>query len=361
MRLRTVVLAAVLLGLVASAVPAAPAASAPSTGAGAAAQDDGEACSFPVTRTDATGTSVTVETEPEDVVVLQASAAQVMWEIGAQEKVVGMPVASYTAYLNGSENRTDVTAADGTVERETVVGLDPDLVLAPNVVPNETVEQLRGDGLTVYKAGFGRSIEDIYAKTSLFGRLVGRCAAANQTVDTMRSRVESIRETVAGEPEPRVLYTFYNFTATEGTFVHEVIEAAGGENVVADVGDRGYPRLSDEVVADRDPEWVVVPSDAPLPSREPYTSTTAYERNQTLVVDANYMNQPGPRVVKPMARMARAFHPQAFDAANATATPVTTETTGETGTDLPGFGLPVAILAVLWFAGVALARRAGRF
>lgn len=318
-------------------------------------------CTFPVTETDATGTEVTVEEEPQEVVVLQASAAQLMWEIGAEEKVVGMPVRPYTAYLNGSEERTDVLTAEEQVERETVVGLEPDLVLAPNVVPNETVEQLRRDGLTVYRTDFGKSFEDIYAKTELFGRMVGNCEEADRTVSEMRTRVETIRQAVEGEERPRVLYQFYDFTAGNGTFVHEILETAGGDNIAASAGISGYAEISEEVVAEQDPQWVVHPNDAPLPEGEPYVSTTAYQQNQTLEVNANYMNQPAPRVVVPMTKLAKTFHPEAYADANATAT--ATEGSGTTepatpggGTSQPGFGLS-AMVAALALVAVLLGRR----
>lgn len=333
--------------------------------AGGATATTHDQCSFPVTATDATGTDMTVSAEPQRVVVLQASAAQVMWEIGAREKVVGMPVKPYTAYLDGSRAKTDVLTAEGQVERETVVGLQPDLVLAPNVVRNETVEQLRRDGLTVYRTDFGRSFEDIYAKTRLFGRLVGRCGSAERTVTSTQSRVRTIRQAVAGEDRPRVLYEFYNFTAGKGTFIDEVIRTAGGDNVAANAGVSGYAKISDEVVAERDPQWLVHPSDAPLPGGEPYASTTAYRRNQTVEVNANYMNQPGPRIVGPLSKLAATFHPEAYAAANATATetraatPETTQPrTPGSETSQPGFGLSTAV-AALALLGALVGRRLG--
>ena len=80
-------------------------------------------CSFPTTATDATGTEVTVEGEPEEVVALGASTAQTLWEIGAREKVTGMPVDSTTASLAGSENRTGIYQADGfTVATDHLLG-----------------------------------------------------------------------------------------------------------------------------------------------------------------------------------------------------------------------------------------------
>jgi iron complex transport system substrate-binding protein len=58
-------------------------------------------CSFPVSKVDATGTTVSLNKEPERVVTLSPSAAQIMWEIGAKEKVVG--VTQYASYLKGAD------------------------------------------------------------------------------------------------------------------------------------------------------------------------------------------------------------------------------------------------------------------
>ncbi len=312
----------------------------PAVGAGAMApaasthqQTD---CSFPFERTDATGTEVTLEEAPQRIVALQASSAQVLWEVGAQDRVVGMPVRSYTSYLNGSEEKTDVLTEDGSgVDVEQVVALEPDLVIAPDVVPNSTVTQLRDAGITVYKFDFDRSIAGIYEKTERVGRLVGNCEQATTTIEEMRTEVERIESAVEGRERPDALYYFYNFTAGNGTFIDEIITTAGGDNVAAQAGISGFRQISDEVVAERNPDWVIHPSDAPLPQREPFTSTTAYEQNQTLSVNANYMNQAAPRVVIPMLEIARALHPEAFG--NGTGNGTVTATPGN-GTTTPGDG-----------------------
>jgi len=298
-------------------------------------------CSFPTTATDATGTEVTIEEEPEQVIPILGSPAQIVWELGEQEKVVGMSVAPYTAYLNGSANKTNINNEDGTVNVEQVVGLEPDLVIAPNTTPTATVEQLRAANVTVYKSGLDKSIDSIYTQTELIGRLLGACERADTVINQTRENVTAIREAVADEQNPRVLYEFYNFTAGNGTFISEVIETAGGDNIAANAEIEGYMEINEEVVAQRDPEWVVHPSDAPLPTGSPYNATIAYQQNQTLTVNANYMNQPAPRVVIPMRKLARAFHPEAMAEANlstANATTDTAEPTAETETPIAADG-----------------------
>jgi iron complex transport system substrate-binding protein len=339
-------------------------------------------CSFPFSQTDVTGTEVVVKNEPKDVIALQPSAAQTMWEIGAKEKVVGMPVNQYTAYLNGSKEMTDVTKKDGySTSIEKVVSLQPDLVLAPNIVSNTTVQKLRSAGLTVYKFRSSDSIEDIYEKTRLTGKLVGACQGANERVAKMKETVTSIRSAVEGRDRPSVLYLLGGgFTAGNGTFINEMIQIAGGDNLAANVGITDYKKINPEVVIKRNPEWIIVGSNTPqIPNRTAYQSTIALKKNQTVTLNTNYLNQPAPRVVIPMKKLARTLHPKAFEQTNATtetemgtSTATSTATTTESGTSAgmtdagtatpqetdatgPGFGVIAAAVALV--AGALFVRK----
>ncbi|MFC7134418.1 MULTISPECIES: PGF-CTERM-anchored ABC transporter substrate-binding protein [Salinibaculum] len=300
----------------------------------AASHGTGTECSFQVTATDASGTEVTVDQAPSSVVVLQPSAAQTMWEIGAQDKVVGMPKNPFTSYLNGTEGKTDVVGEQSTVLQSRVVDLDPDLVLAPNITNADTVRSLRDAGLTVYFFEDAKSLEDVYQKTLLTGHLVGACEGADSRTDAMRSEAEEVRNAVAGEERPKVLYALGGgYTAGEGTFVHELITAAGGENIAATAGISSYKPISNEVVVQQNPDWIVIPEGRQLPAGEAVNSTTAIQEGQVLRVNPNYLNQAGPLNTIPLQRMAEAFHPDAFAAdATPTATATGSSSTGDTAT-----------------------------
>lgn len=328
-----------------------------------------QSCSFPYTATDATGTEVTVDSSPGRIVALGASSAQTLWEIGAKGQVVGMPVQPYTSYLDGAENRTPIMNEGGfTVNVEQVVGLEPDLVLAPNIIPEDTVIRLRAAGLTVYRFEAAGSIEDVYEKTRLTGRLTGRCAGAEATVEWMQGRVDVVRQAVAGEDRPRVVYPLGGgFIAPEGSFIDDMLTTAGGENIAARANITTYQQVSPEVIVEQDPEWIVRPST--LPESEirsaGYNETTAIQEGQIVVVDANLASQPAPRLVYPLQTIAAALHPEAYAAANETPTPTATpesptepvteptspvETSGQ-----PGFGLAVGLGSLL--AALLLRRR----
>ena len=250
----------------------------PLTATASAAQSD--ECTFPVSETDVTGTEVQLDERPDRVVALQPSDAQITWDIGARDQVVGMPQNANTAYLNDTENRTNVANDDGTTDVESVVGANPDLVLAANATSLETVQQLRDAGVTVYHYALAEDLDDIYGQVETAGRLTGNCEAANESVADMQDRVSDVRDAVEDRDRPRVLYYFYQFTTGEGTHIHDLIETAGGENVAAQAGLSGYQQVSAEIVAERDPQWIVQPSDAPRPTGAPYNETTASEQEQ---------------------------------------------------------------------------------
>ncbi|WP_299270276.1 PGF-CTERM-anchored ABC transporter substrate-binding protein [Halorientalis sp.] len=366
MHTRTLVLTAVLLaaggltatGAVAGGPPVdsvGPAIGAPVGQQAAVTQGD---CTFPVTRTDVTGTDVTVDQQPERVVALQPSDAQILWEVGARDRAVGVPKNQYTSYLNRS-GTADVSG-EGTVEK--VVGTDPDLVLAANITDPETVEALRGAGLTVYHFAGVESLDGIARNVETVGRLVGSCESARSEADEFRLAVERARQAHANASDrPSVLYTFFGYTTGTGTHIHEAVEAAGGENVAVEAGLEGYRELSDEVVLDRDPAWIVYPDDYTLPGGTPYNETTAVQQNQTIALDYSYINQPGPRVAIPLTQLAKAWHPEGLAEANRTVNgsdvPSSSRTTASTTSgNGPGFGVAVALLALLLTALVTARR-----
>lgn len=336
-----------------------------SVAAPATAQSGGTVdCAFPVSKTDATGTDVTVEEDPERVVVLRPSAAQVMWAMGAQDEVVGLPINEYTAYLDGRQSKTDVVS-NGELVRERIVGLNPDLVLAPNIVQNGTVENLRSAGLKVYRFRDATSFADVTAKTELTGRLVGEFEAAAQVAAKTRAEVAAVEDAVGGVERPRVYYPIGGgWTAGSDTFINDIITTAGASNIAAGPID-GYDRLSMEIVAEENPQWLVLQAGFPVPYGEALNTTTAVEAEQFVRVNPDFINQPGPRTVEVLQALTQAFHPDAysqidFSSVEAASPATCSDSGGGSGTATPGASGPgfTAGLALAALAAVAvLARR----
>jgi iron complex transport system substrate-binding protein len=296
------------------------------------------ACTFPFSATDATGTEVTVEQRPERVTTLAPSAAQTMWEIGGKSQVVG--VSKYASYLDGAGERTNISTGGFGVSTEKIVGTQPDLVLAPNVVPNATVTKLRDSGLTVYKFEAAKSIADVREKTTLFGKLTGNCAGAAAANEWMMDNVDTAESATSDVDEPTVLYPLGGgYFAGSDTFVSNMISTAGGQNVLAeDIS--GFKTVSSEVVIQKNPDMIVFTgSSSYLAGQSPYKSLDAVKNDRTVTVNTDWMNQPAPRsVVFAVRNLTSGFHPDAAESAQfptraeARQTPTSTATATETAT-----------------------------
>jgi len=347
MRDATAVVGAALLVLAAvGAMPAAAGAGAP-TGASGAASAGALAdthCTYPMTVTDATGTEMEIEQDPGRLAALAPSAAQILWSIGADEETVAIPQDYYIGYLNGTEGKTDVVNDDGSIITEAVVGAQPDLVLAPNVVPNETVETLRSSGLTVYKFEAASDLEAVSEKIELYGQLTGNYERAGEVSARMQGQVQAIRDAVSGEENPRVFFSLGGgWTAGEDTFVGQIVAAAGGDNVAAGEinTSNGYGTLSNEIITETDPEWIVQNGQfGTVPKTPAFNGTTAVQEGNVVRVNRNFMTQNGPKNVEALKTIAAALHPEAYEAIDFSAVetpqPATCSTPTPTATPVPG-------------------------
>lgn len=381
MRRSTLTLVTLLL------VVAAPLAGATTVGAASAQADS---CTFPYSATDATGTEVTVDSDPERVVTLSPSAAQTMWELGASDEVVG--VSQYAAYLDGADEKANVSGGGGpSVER--VLAANPDLVLVPNSTygfARDRVEQIRAQGVPVFVFGAGTSLSFVADKTEQIGRLTGNCEAGRESAAEIRTSVDQMREVLADEEKPVGLNYFYGYTSGANTFIGDVMTTGGLRNGAAEANITGFAQVNTETVVEMNPEYVVVPSGASVPNTAAWNSTTAVQEGNVVAVNENYLQQPAPRSVDAAETIMQAVHPEAFEEyramqtqSNATATAAETEmatTTGDapettaqatttvavddtpaasqtaTGTSTPGFGVLLAFVSLLATALLATRR-----
>lgn len=339
-------------------------------GGSAAVSEESPTCEFPLELEDGTGETVTLEEEPESVVALQPSDAQTVFEIGAEDRLVGMPVGEFTAYLDADEE-LDISEDDGvTPVTEQVIDRDPDVVLAANALEgDDIVDQLRDAGLEVYVYPTEESLDGVAENVRLTGEILGECEGAEDSLEWMDDRLSEIDAAVPEDDRPLAYYEMGDgFTAGQGTFQDEILTTAGVDNLGAEAGLEGWETVSEEVVVEADPEWIVYGDnfDEP-PVAESVMGTTAYQNEQFVAVDSQHMSQPGPLVVEAIDEIAREVHGDEFDddAAAADGDGGESDTDGADDVDaddaddaesIPGFGIAAAVLALIGAIGL-FARR----
>jgi iron complex transport system substrate-binding protein len=144
----------------------------PAAGSTAAAAAAG---GFPRTITDSGGTKVEIEAEPERIVSLSPAATEILFAIGAGDRVVGTD--AFSNYPAEAEETAKLDYSDP--DPEAALALDPDLVIMPTR-QQEQVAQFRDLGMTVLYLEEAEDIEGCITRS--------RCSASSPAPRPRRRR-----------------------------------------------------------------------------------------------------------------------------------------------------------------------------
>jgi len=279
---------------------------------------------FPLALTDDLGRQVTLPSAPKRIVSLAPSNTEILFAVGAGDQVVGL-----TQYCNyppeASQGRTVIGGfAANSISVEKIMSLQPDLVLAAGSEHKMVIEALEKSNVTVFALD-AQTLDDIYGDLLAIGQMTGHAPEAQSLVGKMKLRVAAVSDKVKAIPASERVRVFYEVwdepltTAGPGTSVHQVIETAGGINIFADVAREQYPKVSAEVVIERNPDVILGPSShgsaliaAKVAARPGWQSVKAVEKGRIVIMDGDMISRAGPRVVDAIEAVAKNLYPDRF-------------------------------------------------
>ena len=207
------------------------------------------------------GSYVLAETAvPGRIVCLAPSYDEILIELGLQDRIVGVTTSS--DYLE-EVKRAERVGLWSKPNIEKIVALKPDLVLATGFAGQQSAaEKLSALGLHVVVLDETQGIEEIFAKTRQIGDILGIPARTETLLKRMRATAATTKRltaTVSSRPRVYMETGFAPlFTCGKGSFIHEMIEIAGGKNIAGDIA-QPFPRISSEFVINSDPEVIILP------------------------------------------------------------------------------------------------------
>lgn len=133
----------------------------------------------------------------------------------------------------------------------------PDLVLAGSYTQFNSINMLRGLGISVEQFAPVRSLKDIPANLRRVGALVGREARAEALVAAFQSQLAEAQRTERAENVPAAIYYANSYTAGQGTLMDEVVGAARLENIADRLSLTGTRSLPLELLVMESPDVLV--------------------------------------------------------------------------------------------------------
>lgn len=268
-------------------------------------------------------THVALQPAPARIVSLIPAASEMLFALGAGSQIVA--VSSFDDYPPDVLGLPRVGALlDPDLER--ILSLRPDLVIVydSQIDLRRQLERAAIPTFVYKHAG----LADVTATIRQLGQRVGRGEQAGRLVRRIDESLEDIRKRVAGRPRPQTLLvlgrdalTLRGIYASGGVgFLHDMLSAAGGDNVFATVRQESVQATS-ELILSRRPEVILelrpgaMTPDILKGERavwQALTSVPAVRAGRIAIVTDSRTVVPGPRVAEGTELIARVLHPEAF-------------------------------------------------
>lgn len=254
--------------------------------------------------------------EQKKIVSVAPSITELIYALGKEDALVGR-----TDYCDYPEEAKQVPSIGSLIDPsvEKIVELDADIVIATANFKEETHKKLEDLGIEVVTLYDSADLEGAYESIAALGEILNAEEKANNLITEMQSKIAEIEEKVKDAKKPKVYYAADfgkngDFTATGDTFIGQMLEIAGGDNIAKDATGWQY---SLEKIIENDPEIIFISKYFGL--KEQFVETAGYKElsavknDKVIEIDDNLISRQGPRLAEGIETLAKAMHPDLFE------------------------------------------------
>jgi iron complex transport system substrate-binding protein len=258
---------------------------------------------------------------PKRIISLVPNVTEILFAIGAGPQVVA--VSNYDVEPPEVRSLPTVGALIDP-DTEKIISLRPDLVITYGSQA-DLQAQLTRASIPFFDYRHG-GLDHIMVTMRALGARTGHVDQSERVAQALQAGIDAVKARVAGKPRPRTLLVFgrepgslRNIYASAGRgFLHDMLVAAGGEDVLSDI-DKESAQVSTETILARRPD-VILELNAATRLNEADLKTVvdpwmtlsavpAVRNRRVIILNGPGLTVPGPRVVDGLEKMAKALHP----------------------------------------------------
>ncbi|MBK1810436.1 ABC transporter substrate-binding protein [Clostridium sp. YIM B02505] len=264
--------------------------------------------------TDSYNREVSLDRVPQRVVTLSPGATETIFALKKESILVGRSdYDDYPAEVSKVENV-------GGLENpniEKITELKPDLVIAGAHFSKEVLKKLEDLGIKVAVLYGEDNFDGAYKNVLDIAEVLGVKNDGQKIVDGMKKKVSEVEEKIKASKKIKLYYVVdfgkQDFTAGGDTFVGELIEKAGGDNIAKDVKGWNY---NFEKIVENNPDVIILSDKYDAKKRfiqaDRYKDLPAVKANKIFEIDDNMLVRQGPRQADGLEALAKILHPEAF-------------------------------------------------
>ncbi len=265
-----------------------------------------------VSFTDFEGNVTEFDKVPERIISLSPAITEIVCALTGTKSLVGR-----TDYCNYPIDVTEIPSVGDMYgpNLEQIIEINPDVVIASAHTNPEVLDNLRNNGVKAIRVFENDNFEGAYALISQLGDLLGQADKAAEIIDAMKSEVAEIEALVAKTNERPTIYymvsagEFGDYAATGDTFIHQMIEMAGGENIASDGTNWVF---SLEMLLERDPDIIIASVisnyGSELGDLPGYRDLSAVKNGRVYALDTDPIDRIGPRLAEGLRMIYETLH-----------------------------------------------------
>jgi len=283
-----------------------------------------EVSTEPIQVVDGIEDEITLEKPAGKVIVFAPSTLEIIDAIGGMNKVVGVDnwsVDNKEPLAEGFEGFGDYQGFN----MEKIIEVDPDLLIVLSGNSPEDIKKIKELGISVYTAE-AVNFQAAYVEIVNVGRMLDLEDKAAQVKDEFQSQVDEIYlkvKDLKDEEKPKVFYEIFNdplWSAGKDTFIDDLIEKAGGLNIVSLDGIEGYAEYSVEKLIENNPD-IMISGDGGMYEAKTvdiilddarFSAVNAVINKKVYIVPENPIVRPNQNSIKGLTMFAKAIHPEIF-------------------------------------------------
>jgi iron complex transport system substrate-binding protein len=200
------------------------------------------------------------QTSPQRIVSTAPSITETLFALGVGDRVVG--VSRFCDYPPQVQQLPKV----GTYVKpdvEAIARLTPDLVILQRT-SSELTDRLNALKIRFIEVPHG-TLEDVFTEIELTGKAAGVPEQSARLIAQIKDSLQAIQSRAKSMPSPRVLMivdrqpgTLNNLIAVgPSNYVDQILQIAGGTNVLEQSGGAQYPHISLETVIRSNPDVII--------------------------------------------------------------------------------------------------------
>lgn len=273
---------------------------------------------------DGLGRMVSITLPVQKIISLAPSNTEILFAIGAGDQLIGRD--SVSNYPEQALEIADIGGGWGDLDTETILTMEPDLVLAAGLTAPEQIQTLESLDLTVFVVPNPTDLEGMFENLRIVAQITGHEQDADSLIADFAARVAAVEEAVAEVEERPTI--FYELDATDpnapwtpgpGTFHDTLIAQAGGVNI-GGVLESAWAQINLEELIQQDPDIILLGDNfyggvTPeiVAARAGWDGLSAVQNEQVYIFNDDIISRPGPRLVEGLEELAKFLHPELFE------------------------------------------------